>query len=743
MGRYRAGRHARVQTQTSKLPRRRRIVDSMTRRIVGFGGAAVIAAIALIFFYLVWVAAPLLGGASIDKLASVTLPSSTVLALGVDDGLESLYSIDAEGSIHFVVPATGALIGSEILGSGPLSAIRLVHPTRDTYALVGDDGRMRFVRVRSRVRFSDHERHLEQVVEPLFEGRPLTLAGATVFDAHLEAGGLRVAVLNADGGIDLFSFDDADETQALARARQGRIDAPHAVARVDFGPRGTVLYATGRDGVATSWDIVDLQAPRRVASTSLVPPGSAVTSVTPLLGRLSLMVADDQGSLLQWFLARSGARMQWVHARSFAFDAPLTLVVAEPRRKGILALDAAGSLHLAHTTSERHLATHAGAIPVAGPPIRLGTFSPRSDRVYLVSADGVLHRFAVTNPHPEVSWSALWQRVRYEGYEDAVRSWQSSSAETDFEPKFSLAPLLFGTFKAAFYAMLFALPIAVMSAVYTAYFMSPSMRRWVKPGIEIMAALPTVILGFLAGLWLAPLIEAHLAATLASCVALPAGVLLFAWIWHVLPTRLTRPLDGWAGAVSVPVLAVLMWAVAASDAELERLLFGGDAQHWFRTVAGLDYDQRNALVIGIAMGLAVIPTIFAISEDAIHGVPRHLATGSLALGATPWQTVTRVVVPTASPGIFSASMIGFGRAVGETMIVLMATGNTALMDVNPFEGMRTLAANIATELPESGVDGTHYRILFLSALVLFLITFAFNTAAEVVRQRLRARYANL
>ncbi len=143
------------------------------------------------------------------------------------------------------------------------------------------------------------------------------------------------------------------------------------------------------------------------------------------------------------------------------------------------------------------------------------------------------------------------------------------------------------------------------------------------------------------------------------------------------------------------------------------------------------------------MGLAVIPTIFSIAEDAIYGVPTHLINGSLALGATPWQTLIRVVLLTASPGIFSAVMIGLGRAVGETMIVLMATGNTPVMDMNIFEGMRTFAANIAVELPESEVDSTHYRILFLAALVLFLLTFVFNTVAELVRQRLRTRYGNL
>ena len=158
---------------------------------------------------------------------------------------------------------------------------------------------------------------------------------------------------------------------------------------------------------------------------------------------------------------------------------------------------------------------------------------------------------------------------------------------------------------------------------------------------------------------------------------------------------------------------------------------------------GIDYDQRNSLVVGLAMGFAVIPTIFSISEDAVYSVPKHLTTGSLALGATTWQTMLRVILLTASPGIFSAVMIGLGRAVGETMIVVMATGNTAIMDMNIFEGFRAMSANIAVEMPETEVNSTHYRILFLGALVLFMITFFFNTIAEIVRQRLRKKYSSL
>jgi phosphate transport system permease protein len=176
---------------------------------------------------------------------------------------------------------------------------------------------------------------------------------------------------------------------------------------------------------------------------------------------------------------------------------------------------------------------------------------------------------------------------------------------------------------------------------------------------------------------------------------------------------------------------------------LELFLFNGNLPAWMTAELGISFDQRNALIVGIAMGLAVIPTIFSMTEDAIFGVPKHLTIGSLALGATPWQTMIKVVLLTASPGIFSAIMIGMGRAVGETMIVLMATGNTPIMDFNIFEGLRTLSANLAVEMPETEVASTHYRVLFLAGFVLFVFTFVINTVAEVVRHRLRKKYSSL
>jgi len=169
------------------------------------------------------------------------------------------------------------------------------------------------------------------------------------------------------------------------------------------------------------------------------------------------------------------------------------------------------------------------------------------------------------------------------------------------------------------------------------------------------------------------------------------------------------------------------------------------------TTAGTDprnglvgtYVQRNTLIVSFAMGFAVIPIIYTIAEDALNSVPEHLRAASLACGATQWQTATRIILPAAASGVFAAVMIGMGRAVGETMIVVMAAGNTPLLDWNIFNGLRALSANIAVELPEAVRDGTLFRMLFLAALTLFAMTFVVNTLAEVIRLRFRRRAASL
>jgi phosphate transport system permease protein len=366
--------------------------------------------------------------------------------------------------------------------------------------------------------------------------------------------------------------------------------------------------------------------------------------------------------------------------------------------------------------------------------------SPKADGFIALTTSGVTD-LSLSAPHPEISFRALFGTLLYEGYDKPEYVWQSSGGTDDFESKLSLVPLVFGTLKGTFYAMLFAIPIALAAALYTSVFATPKVKRFVKPIVEIMAALPSVVLGFLAGLWLAPLIQKATMSTLLLLPSVPLFVLAGVFLIQLLPfeTRQhVRPGQELFLILPLALLGVLFAWVAGPG--LEHVFFGGDFKAWLLASPGLKYDARNSLVIAFAMGFAVIPIIFTISEDALSSVPEHLKAASLALGASPWQTAVRVILPTASAGIFSALMVGFGRAVGETMIVLMATGNTPILDWSIFNGMRTLAANIAVEIPEAPQGGSLYRVLFLAALLLFLVTFIVNTLAEVLRQRLRKKY---
>ena len=239
-------------------------------------------------------------------------------------------------------------------------------------------------------------------------------------------------------------------------------------------------------------------------------------------------------------------------------------------------------------------------------------------------------------------------------------------------------------------------------------------------------------------------VESHLPGIFSLLLVTPLIILGCGFLWMQIPLeKRSRIPEGWAPVLLIAPILIGGWLSFSLSAPIEQTFFGGDVRRWLESAVGLKFDQRNALIVGLVMGFAVIAPIFSIAEDALFAVPRHLTNGSLALGATQWQTLVRVVLPTASPGIFSAVMIGFGRAIGETMIVLMATGNTAVMEWNIFEGMRTLSANVAVEMGEAEVGSTHFRMLFLSALVLFVITFVLNTVAEVVRTRLRKKYGSL
>jgi len=341
-----------------------------------------------------------------------------------------------------------------------------------------------------------------------------------------------------------------------------------------------------------------------------------------------------------------------------------------------------------------------------------------------------------------VNLKALFGKIWYAGYQAPEYAWQSSSGSDDFEPKLSLVPLVIGSIKASFYAMLFSVPISVLAALYVSQFASDRVKKIIKPIVEVMSAIPSVVIGFIAALVLAPFFDSHLFYFILLMVFCPIFFLIIMFIPNENSLEInsqTKPqllvlLSFFSYIVFMYLISLPMESVLFKDSFKEYLI---------NTLLDGNYDMRNSVIIAFALGFAVIPIVFSMSEDALTSVPKGLTTASLALGANRWETAWKIVLPAASPGIFAAIVLGFGRAIGETMIVLMATGNTPIIDSSIFSGFRALSANIAVEIPEAPQGGSLYRVLFLSAGLLLVFTSMLNTASELIRQRLRKTYSKI
>nr|WP_175543813.1 ABC transporter permease subunit [Atopomonas hussainii] len=745
----------RIDFNTPALKRKRKLralKDRLARWYVTFGGLAVLGAVTLIFFYLAWVVLPVFSGA---ELAEKKAQSPAWLS---EAGEPLLLSIEEQNKVGMRLGRDGQVVffnvkdGSErkrfqlpLPAGASITSYAEDQPGTDRVVLGLSNGQALVFKHFYKVTYPNNVKTISAELQyPLGEA-PISMdeqGRALEHVAFSDKGDAKL--LAATVGAELMLLSISEEENFLTgetTVEQERIALPQIadpIKDVFIDPRHMWLYVLNGRAKA---DVFDLRSNQLNGRYKLEADGDTeVTAATPLLGGISLLVGDSKGGISQWFMARDEDGVAGLkEIRTFQLgDSPVQQIVAEDRRKGFVALNGKGELGVFHSTAHRTLLVEPAAEGEA-----LFTLSPRANRV-LIEEAGQFKPWSLDNPHPEVSWSALWEKVWYESYDEPKYIWQSTAANNDFEPKMSLSPLTFGTLKAAFYAMLLAAPLAICAAIYTAYFMAPQMRGKVKPVIELMEALPTVILGFFAGLFLAPFVENNLPGIFSLLILMPLGMLLAAFGWSRLPEsiRLRVP-DGWEAALLIPVVLFIGWFSLSMSGVMENAFFAGDMRLWLTNDLGITFDQRNALVVGLAMGFAVIPNIYSIAEDAIFSVPKSLTYGSLALGATPWQTLTRVVILTASPGIFSALMIGMGRAVGETMIVLMATGNTPIMEFNIFEGLRTLSANIAVEMPESEVGSTHYRVLFMAAMVLLLFTFAMNTLAELIRQRLRNKYASL
>ena len=613
-----------------------------------------------------------------------------------------------------------------------------------------------------------------------------------------------------------------DQTTTKLKARTLQLDLDMKTARPDrllLAGLGDNVFLAWNDGRLQRFDArkgIDIQLAEEV---DLLDGDLELTALSFLVGKTSLVVGDSDGNVGIWFRTKpedattiDGAELERAHSLH-AGSSAVRSIAASPVVRAVVAGFDDGSIRKYHVTSRQLLDESVTADQKT--PLLL-TVSPKSDFV-LGLTEGGLSIWDVHAPHPEITLSAIFKPVWYEGYEDPQHVWQSSSGDDAFEPKYGLWPLVFGSIKATIYSMLFGAPLALLAAIYTSEFLNPKTKSKIKPTIEIMASLPSVVLGFLAALVVAPYVEDIIPETLSVFVTVPFALLAGAFLWQLLPTSLGIRSD-WARLPLMGIAFVIgVWMTTFVGPIAEDWLFSGDIKAWLDgqigdatggwmllllplsallvsvvfslvvtpaqrnmatsrfqfvmldivkflvgsaatlavawllsagiSAAGFDlrgivvdtYVQRNALVVGFMMGFAIIPIIYTISDDALSSVPESLRAASLGAGATKWQTAVRVIIPTGMSGLFSALMIGLGRAVGETMIVLMAAGNTPVLDLNIFNGFRTLAANIAVELPEAVENSTHFRMLYLAALTLFALTFVLNTVAEIIRLRFRKR----
>jgi phosphate transport system permease protein len=680
--------------------RRRRAIDRLTRRLVTSCGIAILLLMLLLFFWLIWVVTPLFSAPSMQPANTQQLwDRAPALAIG-NDGSNG-WRISTSGTARFIPlngqPADHALT----LTPAPRDVVSSADRQTLLLNLQGDllllQPTMQSGEAQWRFPLGDKPFHL-----PQGGVKKMSLAS-------LNQGQWRIAALT-ENGLSILTLGTDRQANAI------NLPLSH-VEQFILSPQGDLLY-TSEGNVLRVWQLDNQQALLRETQTlSQVPQ-----SLHILTGGKTLLIQDETG-ITQWFsiAGEQGPRLHQI--RTFEHSAGNTQIITESQRRVFATYSETGRVKLFASKQNGPILQRQ-----LEPGILHAQFSPSGNSL-LIERKGSWQTVKLDNPWPDVTWRSFWQKIWYENYPKADWVWQSTAAGDSYQAKFSIMPMVVGTLKAASLALVFATPLALAAAMYTAWFMAPGLRRWVKPAIEMMGALPSVVIGLIAGLWLAPHISQALIGVLLLPLTLAASLLLCGVLSARLPARWRQP------GREVLLLLPLLLLVTLLTLWLPTLVMR-DAGEWMP-----HYEQRNLLVAALAMGFALVPLIFTLAEDALFSVPAQLGQGSLALGATPWQTLTRVVLPGASAGIFAALMIGFGRAVGETMILLMATGNTPQSEGGLFSGLRALSANIAIEMPEAAVGSAHYRILFLSALMLLIFTLVINTIAELIRQRLRQRYS--
>ncbi|GAB4165789.1 MAG: hypothetical protein Fur0032_02760 [Terrimicrobiaceae bacterium] len=742
-------------------------LDRVMTWVIRLGGALVITSVLGIFVFIFAQIWPLFAPAGVREIKTLDVPPGDYEILGVDEWGRLPFLLEPDGDFLTVNAETGEISTHPIRFSGanPAKITAATFNRREQKLILGTSDGL-FCRVALGYRSEGTPGNQTVSISPTADAlRPIGVPGLQIDDiAYGDAGTVKmvVALQHDDAGVKVVTAALYKRKRTLMGTGKEELVGTYNLTKLLPAPPKKILVAatgdsvvvTSQGGVVTYLGLNSAGEDFEVWQTFRPFEDLANQEISVsqfLFGDVSLIFGGEGGAnrVFSLFYHEGDTRRLFGLTRTFP-DLGQTpdYIATTLRNKAFFLLGGdLASLRFSTTTSIRWQEK----LPYEGV---MATISGKYDRLMILDNQSKLHVFDIDDPHPDSGWKALFGKIWYEGADGPQWVWQSTGGSDDFEPKYSIVPLLFGTIKGTVYAMLFAVPIALMAALYTSQFLEPNLRKVIKPTMEIMASLPSVVLGFLAAIYIAPLIERQVPSLLLVAAGLPLAAAIFGGVWSNLPIQVrhwVRPGREWLAFL--PLLLVVGGVLWYLGPAFERVAFiavdpstgerVADFRYWWPAATGATFDQRNSLVVGFMMGFAVIPIIFTIAEDALSNVPLALRTASMACGASRWQTAFRVVLPTASAGIFSALMIGLGRAVGETMIVVMATGNTPIMEWNVFSGMRTLSANIAVELPEAPHSGTLYRTLFFGALLLFLLTFAINTLAEILRQHLREKFKTI
>lgn len=723
---------------------RRKLADRIAAQVVGLGGLGVVLAVFFIAFYLIKEAAPLMAEPELGADGpSLTAPPAMIG--GAEMFTDASWRIFPDGRLQLHSFRNGELI-EELsplgLEEGELLAETKLTVDQKSLIFATTQGRIGMLDLKFVTSFEGETANAESrrqafgelgvfwFVEEAQADIPIAL-DALHGDAEARLNAWAVASY-ADGRVVLWRAQPRynaleDATTWRMRSREHQFEQPAS---------SLVLFERGRF-LASVGDMVHGMGPAdKFAGIDLLGAESAGGQVVvgrELIGRGSAIFGTEDGVLSRWLLQPTLEQdaIAPIRIHEYSTRVPELVDIHPSARQRVFFAQGKDTILVGQGTAGTSLTSFK-----LGSGIAWMNIAPREDYVLVARTDSSFEAIPLDLGFPEVTSETLFGKLTYEGLPEPAYTWQSTGGSDEYEPKISLVPLIIGTIKGTIWALLPSIPLAVAGALYCARFLRGRTREVLKPFVELLAGIPSVILGFVGGLYLAPALEDRLLALFLLPLVLAAATMGMGWMWARMPLRKRQRLhEGTAVFSLVPVYFILGGAVLWMVPGIEQFLFDASFSRWSVETFDIPYEQKNAVVVGLAMGFAVTPLIFTLAEDAFRNVPQTLADASLALGATPWQTARRVIEPPARPGVIAAIMLGLGRAVGETMIVLMATGGTAITEWNPLQGFRALSANLATELPEAPKGDSLYRTLFLSALLLFALTFVINTLAEYVRVR--------